>query len=286
MLSVGDILFFEVCKTFELDEEHFVVLKCDSEQYSLNANDYKGYSFNIGDKIKCRVDKINCSGKIFFEPEHPYYKEQNFYFFQFLRVIDREERNSIIEVLDRFGNIHQCKTSQKELESGQSIKLWLQKISKGQFYLFDSDSEIPNNHSKGDVYSAPLIIDSNCYLVWKDKKIFIDTSLYPWLDKHSGQIVSFFVQHYDLFGNPIIEIVHDDFLPGKKIWVKALREVTFPAGKSSTHHMIECIAENNIKVYLSHRFLATWKPGDRYFLQVDTVKKGRILLKPINQNES
>ena len=34
---------------------------------------YESYGFKLKDKVEIRIDKVNCKGKVFFEPKHPRY---------------------------------------------------------------------------------------------------------------------------------------------------------------------------------------------------------------------
>ena len=49
---------------------------------------YKHYGIEPGNKINCRIDKINCTGKIFLEPEHPNLINGNRYDFM---ILDKEQ---------------------------------------------------------------------------------------------------------------------------------------------------------------------------------------------------
>ena len=61
---------------------------------SLAVKYYTHYNFTIGEQINCRLDKINCAGKIYFEPDPPFYKIGKDYFFKFLYFDDRTEKKS------------------------------------------------------------------------------------------------------------------------------------------------------------------------------------------------
>ena len=52
------------------------------------------YHLKTGQTINCRIDKINCTGKIFIEPEHPYYKLGEIYEFPLVRI---EKKNNLAD---------------------------------------------------------------------------------------------------------------------------------------------------------------------------------------------
>jgi len=63
------------------DQEAFILIGPNNKKHLMNASYYTLYHFSIGQTIKCTVDKINCSGQIFLEPEHPYYQSGEVYNF-------------------------------------------------------------------------------------------------------------------------------------------------------------------------------------------------------------
>jgi hypothetical protein len=72
------------------DEANWILIGPDQKKYLLPAEYYTNYNLKIGQQIQCLVDKINCSGKIFLEPDHPYYKIGERYDFLVLRISEQE----------------------------------------------------------------------------------------------------------------------------------------------------------------------------------------------------
>ena len=76
-LTEGESYQFLIHKKVALPNEEgqvMVLIGPDNKRYLLNTSYYKQYNLSIGQNIKCKVDKINCSGHIFLEPEHPHYR--------------------------------------------------------------------------------------------------------------------------------------------------------------------------------------------------------------------
>ncbi len=75
---------FVVRKEVEMPDGNFAWILVDEEgtQYTLASEYYIDYGINSGDLIQCKVDKINCTGKVYLEPAHPYYKEGRTYDFE------------------------------------------------------------------------------------------------------------------------------------------------------------------------------------------------------------
>jgi len=67
---------------------------------------YIQYNLVAGSTINCRVDKINCTGRVFLEPEHPHYKigtKGNFELLSIEKSLNDEKIYFLI-VQDIFGN--------------------------------------------------------------------------------------------------------------------------------------------------------------------------------------
>ena len=61
--------------------KQFVMGAPDGTKHLMPSKPYKKYPVKVGQEISCFIDKINCVGKIFLEPEHPYYKRGEVYEF-------------------------------------------------------------------------------------------------------------------------------------------------------------------------------------------------------------
>jgi hypothetical protein len=75
-LVEGKTYIFQVDGTISLtgDKSFYKLIDPNGVNHLLDHTIYRNYGFGLDDKIKCRVDKINCTGRIFLEPEHPFYK--------------------------------------------------------------------------------------------------------------------------------------------------------------------------------------------------------------------
>jgi len=73
-IEEGKEFSFTIEKLITLpDGQYFIILAEYEQKYLLPAQYYLEYGFQIGQKIICRIDRINCNGKVFFEPRHPIY---------------------------------------------------------------------------------------------------------------------------------------------------------------------------------------------------------------------
>jgi hypothetical protein len=73
-LEEGAIYSFNIIRIIEMppDGEEYYVLESEfNTRFILLKKFYDHYHYVIGQTILCKVDKVNCNGKIFLEPEHP-----------------------------------------------------------------------------------------------------------------------------------------------------------------------------------------------------------------------
>lgn len=84
----GEEHSFKVIKTLIIPGEaaYYLLESMQGNRLLMPMAFYNGYNIKPGDTIRCRIDKINCSGKIFLEPEHPYYKPGCIYSFVICNV--------------------------------------------------------------------------------------------------------------------------------------------------------------------------------------------------------
>ena len=82
--SEGGWLTFKVLKLMQIpgEEWYYLVQSPQGNRLLMPSRFYHGYQIRIGEPLECRIDKINCSGKIFLEPAHPYFKPGELYSFE------------------------------------------------------------------------------------------------------------------------------------------------------------------------------------------------------------
>ncbi|HPS04751.1 MAG TPA: hypothetical protein PLE97_05320 [Tenuifilaceae bacterium] len=65
---------------------YYRLLHESGQKFLLPAQYYTHYNLVVGSTVSCRVDKINCMGKVFLEPKHPYYEVNMVYNFDFVAM--------------------------------------------------------------------------------------------------------------------------------------------------------------------------------------------------------
>lgn len=88
-LEEGAWYDFTIVKITSLDDERFFVLQTPiNTRMLLPVLPYLDYAFKEGQTIRCKVDKVSCTGKIYLEPEHPYYQIGKSYLFPVVEVYE------------------------------------------------------------------------------------------------------------------------------------------------------------------------------------------------------
>ena len=105
ILSEGDWFPFRIHNLVQLqdDEWYYILVDINNLKHFMPAEYYAGYGFRIGDEISCKIDRINCTGRIFLEPKHPYYNEGELYLFD-VCVVSKEDDKQILVVKEILGN--------------------------------------------------------------------------------------------------------------------------------------------------------------------------------------
>lgn len=142
-IEEGSKYFFYVEKIINLaGTEYFVLLAEYDKKYLMPTINYIEYQIKIGEKIKCTIDRINCNGKVFLEPECPLYKIGDKDIFT---IKEREERTTH-KTFDKYyinralNNIttNAIIVSKENYDTYSQGEKWLCeiiKIKKGELYL-------------------------------------------------------------------------------------------------------------------------------------------------------
>jgi hypothetical protein len=142
-LEEGNYYPFKVSGSVDLPdgEECFVLTDVNGVKHLLYKSYYRNYNIRHGMDIRCRIDKINCTGKIFIEPEHPHYQPGKSYSFTFDSY--REVRNSDGH-LEKYAVLHNgleqeiflsADEIETDLNEGDLVNALVERIKKGRVHL-------------------------------------------------------------------------------------------------------------------------------------------------------
>jgi hypothetical protein len=121
------------------DVAHFILSGPDNRRFLLPAEQYSHYDIRKGEKLICRIDRINCKGEFFLEPLNPFYSEGHYYYFGVKGTDHRTDGFGklvkVAIVTDQFGNENIVEFRRKIPLPGSRIKLLVERISKGRLIL-------------------------------------------------------------------------------------------------------------------------------------------------------
>lgn len=131
-LEEGSIYSFKYVKLVTLsdDNEYMILEDQFGIRHTIPYDYYKYYGLVIGSMIECKVDKINCTGRVFLEPEHPLYKVGEVHDFS---IVDKSDGEAI-SIIDCFNNIIKVTVdSERAMETKlDTVKAKIIKLTRGQ----------------------------------------------------------------------------------------------------------------------------------------------------------
>ncbi len=142
-MKPGNWYCFTIIKTVTIpdDQEYFLMRHGHGYNHLIPAGYYTHYGLYPGKRIRCHLDRINCLGRLFFEPENPFYSPGKIYPFRFVSL---EKFNSpdmgethTATVRDHFGMKWQTFPFRMKLprKLPEIINCEVTRIKKGRLYL-------------------------------------------------------------------------------------------------------------------------------------------------------
>ncbi|HNW70867.1 MAG TPA: hypothetical protein PKI01_10720 [Bacteroidales bacterium] len=160
------------------DENFFILISAFNTKHLLPEKNYLNYNIVPGQRLKCRIDKINCSGKIFLEPEHPVYKEKEIYEFPVKgmeTILNSEGKQELMILVDDcWHNDIFINASTVETGKLKTIKCQVDRIKKGKLYLHPvTKKQFSSTYDIGKQYeftvdSIVTLAEDEEYYVLKD----------------------------------------------------------------------------------------------------------------------
>lgn len=175
MFHEGDILKVWLKKQIQLpdDKEYYLVEDENKNRFMIPVMAEWQQIFQQYDNFICRVDKINCSGKIYLEPMHPHYQIGQSYPFRFTKLdkvkSDLEEVRYLLFFTDEFNNsITLLSLSKPNFAVNSIVNARIAQIKKGTIII-----EFRNVHIKnlwiGDTRKFEYLGKQNSIFIFKDE---------------------------------------------------------------------------------------------------------------------
>lgn len=135
LLKEGNCYSFKYIKCVTLDDNNQYIILEDQFgiRHFIEYEPYKDYNLAIAGNIMCLVAKINCTGRLYLEPEHPVYKINKCYQFNIITVNEFPNEWEIT-VIDCFENKITLNTDSRISvipQAGDSIMARVESIKKG-----------------------------------------------------------------------------------------------------------------------------------------------------------
>ncbi|MDO9257227.1 MAG: hypothetical protein Q7U54_17035 [Bacteroidales bacterium] len=139
ILSEGKWFPFKIHNLVQLQDDawYYVLQDINGMKHFMAAGNYKSYGFIVGDQILCKIDKVNCTGRVFLEPKHPIYEEGEIYYFDFISYSD-SGLESVLMVKENFGNIVEVVvngTKKVDINEEKRVRCSVKSITKGRLVL-------------------------------------------------------------------------------------------------------------------------------------------------------
>jgi len=276
-------------------EESFYILRNQSGgKHLLKSNHYKHYNLKVDQEIKCKIDKINCSGKIYLEPQNPIYKAGQTYSFDFIKIIDHVnsvgENEKAAVVRDQFGIETLCSLPY-DFDINVPIaelKCKVLRIKKGQLFLSYFESNKINSEIEiGQILSFTVkeikqLEEQTEYYILKDEfdnSYSLKKDMYQHYGFIIGDTIKCTTTKYNTDGHIKIEPVHPYYKVGEYYLFKYLKTITEidPLGNKESVILVSDYFNVDTKVR-SQNIDANQKFGEFVECRVDGIRKGKAIL--------
>jgi hypothetical protein len=270
MLREKETYRFGVLRRITLpdDSESWVLTLTGEDRYLLSVEYYESYPIVVGETLECRIDKINCSGRIYLEPIHPVYTEG--------RVIDLVLR-STEACIDRAGNtLHKMVLQGDDgaahthlclfaggFPPGTKVQAEILQIRKGKLVLVIKEPEpacklVPGETGEWVILETTTFCGEEAVLVegGPGLRTFLNPHDYPFLEFVPGQSFSGNLVRLDPNGVPLVEPIHPVYKPGHvyPFRITGSTDSSEKGEREQTILLVEDDYGNIIKVYPGQDF--------------------------------
>jgi len=139
IFSEGEWFPFRIHNLVQLQDDawYYVLQDINGLKHFMPAEDYENYGFAKGDEITCKIDRINCTGRIFLEPKHPRYKEGEIYYFEVINYSNQDNENVLIlkEILGNIIKVPVNSMNSVDINEAKMVRCIVQSIKKGRLIL-------------------------------------------------------------------------------------------------------------------------------------------------------
>lgn len=276
------------------DEFFFILKNKFGGKHLLKSIHYNHYNLQVGETIKCRIDKINCSGKIYLEPENPKYKVEETYSFKIKTIIDQinsvGENEKAAVVIDDFGKEINCSlpTDFKIAPKQDKLNCKVLRIKKGELYISISEYKSENISKQigkdywFEISNIKKIKNNEDYYILKDENnnsYSLKVDMYKHYNFQINQKIKCTVTKFNTDGHLKIEPIHPHYIIGEVYSFNYLRtiEETDPLGNKEYVVIVKDILGVETKVR-SQNIHSNKSFSETIQCRVDGIRKGKAIL--------
>ncbi len=264
----------------------------EDQKILLEKMNYTNYSFTPGSYIYCRVDKINCSGKIFLEPPHPVYKDNQLYDFDILKMNSSGSRGAIAVVKDMFGNEINVDLSEKTAGGtvGNKLHLKVKLVKKGVPLVIDPEKDEATVFEEKKQYIMYVegqmeLMNGVKFILLRDRdgnQHFLPADWYINYQLVSGQEVYCEVVKVLGGGKPVLEPVHPEYKRGEHYQLAFVREEEMTGSKGEFRNVVVVSDARGQRFYILKKHFESKKIPRIITCRVEKYRKGKVFFEPVN----
>lgn len=258
----------------------------------LEKKNYVKYPIHAGETISCRVDRINCSGRIYLEPPHPVYADERVYEFDIVKKGESRGRGIIAVVRDIFGNELNVDISTSTVAKiiNNKVELKVKLLKKGIPVVIDPELDQKTAFVEKQEYvflvegMQELKNGVNFYVLRDsaENKHFIHAEWYHGFDIRVGEQLVCEVVKIIGGGKPVLEPVHPLYQRGKTYRMAFVSEEIMPSSKEEFSNVVVISDHRGDKFYILKKLFAGKKIPRIVTCRVEKYRKGKIFFEPLN----
>jgi hypothetical protein len=257
---------------------------------------YRDYGFRPGQTIDCRVDKINCNGRMFLEPAHPHYREGEVYYFEVtgsghrINILGLDEY--YLEVRDVFGNPWEVLTGNPELVEMPpgEIRCLVKRIKKGKLFLeIHGESRSPGDLKPGKTYVFRVVNekvnpdDGYSYYILSDsrrKKHLLRKKYYNHYGIRKGMRIHCRVERLGTEGRFFLEPVHPCYRAGGtySFPLDRIQELLFSDGFRQKVVVLKDCHGEEVRIHVGEELATALSQHNEVTARVRNIRKSRLEL--------
>ncbi len=206
-------------------EAYYKLADPNGIKHLLKAEWYGSYGLEAGRAVVCHINKINCSGRIFIEPEHPVYRAGEVYGFEVAEVSSGGAEKTVT-VKDVFGNaiVLAEEYLPPKVKTGDSVRCRVITVKKGKPVIIpfgatpDYSGLTPGVRYPLKVVKERKYTDDQVYYILEDekgKRYPLRKKFYARYGFTTGDTISCVLRNNDK-GGYYLEPEHPRYRPGER----------------------------------------------------------------------